>query len=191
MRIFKYYHNPLRKLPLHSHQCTPRGSYPLLCNHPLTCYPRFPDWRRCWALALSLAVSGTRMTLMTRAARVEDKGQPWLTPSCMDFMCHLTSFILKTQSLTLCRACGYGGGLGYLWLTSSKVFSCESSLNMFLWLRATKQQDGELHCICLLVVYFLTESWDAFTTKSIPVVWGNRKEKGGLPRLLADRQERK
>ena len=79
---------------------------------------------------------------------------------------------------------------GHLWLTSSKVFSCESSLNMFLRSRAAKQRDGASPCFCLLVVYFLTESWDIFTTKSIPVVWASRKERGVyLDVLQTDRRE--
>ena len=57
--------------------------------------PKFLARRRASARALSLTESGRRISCRTRAARVDERGQPWLTPSCIGLEFHEPSAILK------------------------------------------------------------------------------------------------
>ena len=57
--------------------------------------PAFPARSLSWARLRRMVSSGWRTRFMTSAAKVDDRGQPWLTPSCMEMFFQVVLLYLK------------------------------------------------------------------------------------------------
>lgn len=105
----------------------------------------------------------------TIAAKVEERGHPWLVPSTISMVAQEPSAMRsQTSPVSLYNMLVRGRSSGKCAVMISKIFSREISLNMFLRSSETRQREGESPRSWGWVMKRSTWSWVALTTKSIP-----------------------
>ena len=110
-------------------------------------------------LILNTAFNGWRISPSTSDVSILERGQYWLTPLSICYMCQSQSAIVhKSVPALLYNTETRGKRSGYLALMISNIFVCKILLNMLTRSSERNHQEGARPWVCLYVMHFLTES---------------------------------